>query len=237
MTQKIPSMTKKKVTISKTNNNNHCYTLSNILSKLKKKNGGANIQHFSSSSDDSSSLPQYNFFVVNACLQLQSFLAQFMSTLLGEHFATDENGSFLSWLESATRTASMAQTPITRKLRFRLRISHERSYGQSVLMKESTAFLILSWLSTPQSESGLESVTTYKNLGVYTNSIRLSWSSAFFNDGRDQHLTYSLAKFLPMVLHPLSYWSLQYNSIDILLPPPMFFFGLCCSLAGTQTSI
>ena len=155
---------KKKVTTSKTNNNNHCYTLSNIshLSKLKKKNGGANIQHFSSSSDDtSSSLPQYNFFVVNACLQLQSFLAQFMSTLLGEHFATDENGSFLSWLESATRTASMAQTPITRKLRFRLRISHERSYGQSVLMKESTAFLILSWLSTPQSESGLESVTTY----------------------------------------------------------------------------
>ena len=148
-----------------------------------------------------------------------------MSTLLGEHFATDENGSFLSWLESATRTASMAQTPITRKLRFRLRISHERSYGQSVLMKESTAFLILSWLSTPQSESGLESVTTYKNLGVYTNSIRLSWSSAFFNDGRDQHLTYSLAKFLPMVLHPLSYWSLQYNSIDILLPPPCFFLG------------
>ena len=151
-----------------------------------------------------------------------------MSTLLGEHFATDENGSFLSWLESATRTASMAQTPITRKLRFRLRISHERSYGQSVLMKESTAFLILSWLSTPQSESGLESVTTYKNLGVYTNSIRLSWSSAFFNDGRDQHLTYSLAKFLPMVLHPLSYWSLQYNSIgiDIMLPtPPCFLLG------------
>jgi len=147
-----------------------------------------------------------------------------MSTLLGEHFATDENGSFLSWLESATRTASMAQTPITRKLRFRLRISHERSYGQSVLMKESTAFLILSWLSTPQSESGLESVTTYKNLGVYTNSIRLSWSSAFFNDGRDQHLTYSLAKFLPMVLHPLSYWSLQYNSIGIMLPP-CFFLG------------
>ena len=149
-----------------------------------------------------------------------------MSTLLGEHFATDENGSFLSWLESATRTASMAQTPITRKLRFRLRISHERSYGQSVLMKESTAFLILSWLSTPQSESGLESVTTYKNLGVYTNSIRLSWSSAFFNDGRDQHLTYSLAKFLPMVLHPLSYWSLQYNSIgiNIMLPPPPVFF-------------
>ena len=93
-------------------------------------------------------------------------------------------------------------------------------------MKESTAFLILSWLSTPQSESGLESVTTYKNLGVYTNSIRLSWSLAFFNDGRDQHLTYSLAKFLPMVLHPLSYWSLQYNSIgiDILLPPPPVFF-------------
>ena len=94
-------------------------------------------------------------------------------------------------------------------------------------MKESTAFLILSWLSTPQSESGLESVTTYKNLGVYTNSIRLSWSLAFFNDGRDQHLTYSLAKFLPMVLHPLSYWSLQYNSIgiNIILPPPCFFLG------------
>ena len=152
-----------------------------------------------------------------------------MSTLLGKHFATDENGSFLSWLESATRTASMAQTPITRKLRFRLRISHERSYGQSVLMKESTAFLILSWLSTPQSESGLESVTTYKNLGVYTNSIRLSWSSAFFNDGRDQHLTYSLAKFLPMVLHPLSYWSLQYNSIGIMPPPLFFFWAVLCT--------
>ena len=93
-------------------------------------------------------------------------------------------------------------------------------------MKESTAFLILSWLSTPQSESGLESVTTYKNLGVYTNSIRLSWSLAFFNDGRDQHLTYSLAKFLPMVLHPLSYWSLQYVTRSISCsPPPCFFLG------------
>ena len=98
-------------------------------------------------------------------------------------------------------------------------------------MKESTAFLILSWLSTPQSESGLESVTTYKNLGVYTNSIRLSWSSAFFNDGRDQHLTYSLAKFLPMVLHPLLYWSFQYNSIgiNIMLPPPVFFWAVLCT--------
>ena len=97
-------------------------------------------------------------------------------------------------------------------------------------MKESTAFLILSWLSTPQSESGLESVTTYKNLGVYTNSIRFSWSLAF-SRCEDQHLTYSLAKFLPMVLHPLSCWSLQYcipRSVWCS-PPPVFFWAVLCT--------
>ena len=155
-----------------------------------------------------------------------------MSTLLGEHFATDENGSFLSWLESATRTASMAQTPITRKLRFRLRISHERSYGQSVLMKESTAFLILSWLSTPQSESGLESVTTRITIwGLYEFNkaqLKLSIFQRWKRSTPDWH---SLAKFLPMVLHPLSYWSWQYcipRSVSCS-PPPVFFWAVLCT--------
>ena len=92
-------------------------------------------------------------------------------------------------------------------------------------MKESTAFLILSWLSTPQSESGLESVTTYKNLGVYTNSIRLSWSLAFFNDGRDQHL---------IDIHWLSFSQWYYTHFrighynitrSVSCSPPCFFLG------------